>query len=47
MLTGDNERVARAVGREVGVDDVRADLLPEQKVAGDGGAPSRPTARWA
>jgi len=32
MLTGDNETVARAVGREVGVDDVRANLLPEQKV---------------
>ena len=32
MLTGDNERVARAVGREVGVDDIHADLLPEQKV---------------
>jgi Cd2+/Zn2+-exporting ATPase len=33
MLTGDNERTARAIGREVGVDEVRADLLPEQKVA--------------
>ncbi len=32
MLTGDHETVARAVAREVGVDDVRADLLPEQKV---------------
>ena len=32
MLTGDNERVARAIARDVGVDDVRADLLPEQKV---------------
>ena len=32
MLTGDNEHVASAVGREVGIDDVRADLLPEQKV---------------
>ena len=32
MLTGDNERVARAIAREVGVDDVRADLLPEGKV---------------
>ncbi len=32
MLTGDNERTARAVGDEVGVDGVRAELLPEQKV---------------
>ncbi|UIP01035.1 heavy metal translocating P-type ATPase [Halobaculum sp. CBA1158] len=32
MLTGDNERTARAVGREVGVDEVRAELLPEEKV---------------
>jgi len=33
MLTGDNERTARAIGREVGVDEVRADLLPEEKLA--------------
>jgi Cd2+/Zn2+-exporting ATPase len=33
MLTGDNERVARAVARQVGVDEVYADLLPEDKVA--------------
>jgi Cd2+/Zn2+-exporting ATPase len=32
MLTGDNERTARAIAREVGVDDHRAELLPEQKV---------------
>ena len=32
MLTGDNERTARAIGQQVGVDEVRADLLPEQKV---------------
>ena len=32
MLTGDNERVARHIAGEVGVDDVRAELLPEQKV---------------
>lgn len=32
MLTGDNEGVARAVGKEVGVDEIRADLLPEDKV---------------
>jgi len=32
MLTGDNEGTARAVAEEVGVDDYRAELLPEQKV---------------
>jgi Cd2+/Zn2+-exporting ATPase len=32
MLTGDNERTARAIAEEVGVDDYRAELLPEQKV---------------
>ncbi|MCU4799272.1 cation-translocating P-type ATPase [Halobacteria archaeon HArc-gm2] len=32
MLTGDNERTARAIGDRVGVDDVRAGLLPEEKV---------------
>jgi len=33
MLTGDNERAARAIAREVGLDEWRADLLPEDKVA--------------
>ncbi len=33
MLTGDNEATARAVGKDAGVDDVRAGLLPEEKVA--------------
>jgi Cd2+/Zn2+-exporting ATPase len=33
MLTGDNERTARATGDRVGVDEVRADLLPDEKVA--------------
>ncbi|MEZ5604871.1 MAG: HAD-IC family P-type ATPase [Burkholderiaceae bacterium] len=33
MLTGDNERVARAVAKEVGLDEVRASLLPEEKVS--------------
>ncbi|BAS27564.1 heavy metal translocating P-type ATPase [Limnochorda pilosa] len=31
MLTGDNRRVAEAIGAQVGVDEVRAELLPEQK----------------
>lgn len=32
MLTGDNEVVAQAIARQVGVDEVYADLLPEDKV---------------
>jgi heavy metal translocating P-type ATPase len=32
LLTGDTPDVARAVGRDLGVDDVRAGLLPEEKV---------------
>ena len=32
MLTGDNEDAARAIAAEVGVDEFRARLLPEQKV---------------
>lgn len=32
MLTGDHRGVGEAIGREVGVDEVRADLLPEDKV---------------
>jgi Cd2+/Zn2+-exporting ATPase len=33
MLTGDNEQVARRIAAEVGVTDVRAALLPEDKLA--------------
>lgn len=31
MLTGDAPRAARAIARQVGVEDVRAELMPEQK----------------
>ena len=33
MLTGDREEVARAVAAEAGVGEVRAGLLPEEKLA--------------
>jgi Cd2+/Zn2+-exporting ATPase len=32
MLTGDNHRAARAVGDKVGIEEIYAELLPEQKV---------------
>ena len=31
MLTGDNRTTAEAVGRKLGIDDVQADVLPEDK----------------
>lgn len=31
MLTGDNSRTAKAVGAQLGMDDVRAELLPQDK----------------
>ncbi|REB76433.1 cadmium-translocating P-type ATPase, partial [Cutibacterium acnes] len=32
MLTGDNQRTAEAIGKQVGVSDIKADLLPEDKL---------------
>ena len=32
MLTGDNVDAARRVGQEIGIDDVRAQLLPQDKI---------------
>ncbi|MGH3777302.1 MAG: HAD family hydrolase [Pseudonocardiaceae bacterium] len=32
LLTGDTQRVAAALAAEVGIEDVRADLLPQDKV---------------
>ncbi|ELY54407.1 cadmium-translocating P-type ATPase [Natronococcus amylolyticus DSM 10524] len=32
MLTGDNERVAQYIAEELGIDEVYAELLPEEKV---------------
>ena len=33
MLTGDNAATARRIGESLGVTDIRAELLPEEKVA--------------
>lgn len=32
MLTGDHQLVANAIGVEIGIDDIRAELLPEHKL---------------
>lgn len=33
MLTGDSERTAKAIAEQVGVDDYRAEVLPEDKAS--------------
>jgi Cd2+/Zn2+-exporting ATPase len=32
MLTGDHQLVANSIGAEIGIDDIRAQLLPEHKL---------------
>lgn len=32
MLTGDNSGTANAIGKQVGVSDIQADLLPQDKL---------------
>ena len=32
MLTGDNDRAARAIARQAGISDVRSGLLPAMKL---------------
>ena len=34
MLTGDQQAIAQTIAKEVGIDDVRAKLLPEEKDQG-------------
>ncbi len=42
MISGDSEHVANHIAAQIGIDDVRANLLPEDKVRAVEGAPRRP-----
>ena len=42
MLTGDSERTAAAIAAEVGVDDYRAEVLPEDKANSSSRTRGRP-----
>ena len=44
MLTGDSRTTARGRRRSLGIDEVRAEVLPDQKGRGDQAAPGRGTA---
>lgn len=41
MLTGDNSRTAAAIGQQLGIDEVKAELLPADKVAAISGLAER------
>lgn len=47
MLTGDKRAAAEAVARQVGISDVRAELLPQQKVDAVAAAHKEPAPRMA
>ncbi|MGO1117814.1 heavy metal translocating P-type ATPase [Rhodovibrionaceae bacterium A322] len=47
MLTGDNQATAQAIAQEVGLTDVRAELLPEDKVSVIEDLAGTPTAKGA